>query len=107
MQKLPEVSDRKKERRMHKEKGTSRQEEKVHSLSGSDCRSENTLLNWWKTPRIRFWTKRWLVLSLVAVLSVNSILKWNYELKQWTSTNLQKRLTIVEAIKYQMRTNIY
>ena len=44
MQKLPEVSDRKKERRMRKEKGTSRQEEQTHSLWGSDRRSDNTLL---------------------------------------------------------------
>ena len=44
MQKLPEVSDRKKERRMRKEKGTSRQKEDAHSLSGSDSRSDNTLL---------------------------------------------------------------
>ena len=33
MQKLPEVSDRKKGRRMGKEKGTSRQKEEAHSLS--------------------------------------------------------------------------
>ena len=33
MQKFPEVSDRKKERRMRKEKGTSREEEEAHSLS--------------------------------------------------------------------------
>ena len=33
MQKLPEVSDRKKGRRMRKEKGTSRQKEEAHSLS--------------------------------------------------------------------------
>ena len=44
MQKLPEISDRKKGRRMRKEKGTSRQEEEAHSLSGSDRRSDNTLL---------------------------------------------------------------
>ena len=44
MQKLSEVSDRKKGRRMRKEKGTSRQEEGAHSLSGSDQRSDNTLL---------------------------------------------------------------
>ena len=44
MQKLPEVSDRKKERRMHKEKGTSRLEEVAHSLSGSDLWSNDTLL---------------------------------------------------------------
>ena len=44
MQKLPEVSDRKKGRRMRKEKVTSRQEEEAHSLSGSDRRSDNTLL---------------------------------------------------------------
>ena len=36
MQKLPEVSDRKKGRHMHKEKGTSRQKEEAHSISGSD-----------------------------------------------------------------------
>ena len=34
MQKLPEASDRKKGRRMRKEKGTSRQKEETHSLSG-------------------------------------------------------------------------
>ena len=44
MQKLPEVSDRKKGRRMRKEKGTSRQKDEAHSLSGSDRRSDNTLL---------------------------------------------------------------
>ena len=44
MQKLLDVLDRKKGRRMRKEKGTSRQEEQAHSLSGSDQRSNNTLL---------------------------------------------------------------
>ena len=44
MQKLPEVSDRKKGQHMRKEKGTSQQEEEAHSLSGSDQRSDNTLL---------------------------------------------------------------
>ena len=44
MQKLPEVPDREKGRRMRKEKGTSQQEEEAHSLSGSDWRSDNTLL---------------------------------------------------------------
>ena len=44
MQKLPEVSDREKGQRMRKEKGTSRQEEEAHSLSGSDQQSDNTLL---------------------------------------------------------------
>ena len=44
MQKLPEISDRNKGRHMRKEKGTSRQEEEAHSLSGSDQRSYNTLL---------------------------------------------------------------
>ena len=33
MQKLPEAPDRKKGRRMRKEKGTSRQKEEAHSLS--------------------------------------------------------------------------
>ena len=33
MQKLPAASDRKKRRRMRKEKGTSRQKEEAHSLS--------------------------------------------------------------------------
>ena len=33
MQKLPEVSDRKKGRRMRKEKGAFRQKEEAHSLS--------------------------------------------------------------------------
>ena len=33
MQKLPEASDRKKGRRMHKEKGTSQQKEEAYSLS--------------------------------------------------------------------------
>ena len=41
---LPEVSDWKKGRRIHKEKGISRQEEEAHSLSGSDRQSDNTLL---------------------------------------------------------------
>ena len=44
MQKLPEVSDRKKGRRMRKERGTSVQEEQAHTHSGSDRRSDNTLL---------------------------------------------------------------
>ena len=44
MQKLSEVSVRKKGQRGRKEKGTSRQEEEAHSLSGSDRRSDNTLL---------------------------------------------------------------
>ena len=44
MQNLPEVFDRKKGRHMRKEKGTSRQEEEAHSLSGSDRRSDDTLL---------------------------------------------------------------
>ena len=44
MQKLPEVSDKKKGLRMGKEKGTSRRGEQTHSLSGSDWRSDNTLL---------------------------------------------------------------
>ena len=48
MQKLTEVSERKKGRRMHKEKGTSRQEEDAHSLSGRDRRSDNTLLTGWR-----------------------------------------------------------
>ena len=43
MQKLQEVADRKKGRRMRKEKGTSRQEEEAHSLSGSDRRSDTFL----------------------------------------------------------------
>ena len=41
MQKLPEVSDRKKGRRMRKEKGTSRQKEEAHSLSANDRRIDN------------------------------------------------------------------
>ena len=57
-------------------------------------------------PQICLWTKRWLVLSLVAAHLANSIPKWNYEPKHWTSTNSQKRLTIAETLKYQMRTNI-
>ena len=44
MLKLPKVSDRKKGRRMRKEKGTSEQEEQAHSLSGSDQRIDNPLL---------------------------------------------------------------
>ena len=44
MQKLPKVSDRKKGRRMRKGKGTSRQEQEAHSLSGNDRPSDNTLL---------------------------------------------------------------
>ena len=45
MQKLPEDSDRKEGRRMRKEKGTPQQKKEVHSLSGSDRQSDNTLLN--------------------------------------------------------------
>ena len=44
MQKLPEASDRKKGRRMRKEKRTSRQKEEAHSLSASDQWSDNTWL---------------------------------------------------------------
>ena len=44
MQKLPEISVRKKGRRKRKEEGTSRQEEQAYSLSGSDRRFDNTLL---------------------------------------------------------------
>ena len=44
MQKLPEVSDRKKGRRMRKEKGISRQKKEARSLSGCDRRSDNILL---------------------------------------------------------------
>ena len=61
MQKLPEVSDRKKVRRMRKEKRSSRQEEDAHSLSGSDQRSDNTLLTGGR--------RHALVLSPVAALS--------------------------------------
>ena len=43
MQKLLEASDRKKGRRMRKEKGTSRQKEELFSFS-SDQRSDNSLL---------------------------------------------------------------
>ena len=38
MQKLPEASDRKKGRRMRKEKGTSRQKEEAHSFSAGTSR---------------------------------------------------------------------
>ena len=41
MQKLPEASDRKKGRRMRKEKGTSRQKEEAHSLSAVTDRGDN------------------------------------------------------------------
>ena len=45
MQKLPEVSDKKKGRCMRKEKGDlSTGGEQTHSLSGSDRRIDNTLL---------------------------------------------------------------
>ena len=88
MQKLPEVSDRKKRRRMRKEKGTSRQKEEAHSLSGSDQQSDNILLTS-GTPRVRLWTTRWLVFPLVALVSVNNMPKYksyemdlsNYKLK--------------------------
>ena len=43
MQKLPEASDRKRGRRMCKEKGTSWQDEGAHSLSGSDRRVDTLL----------------------------------------------------------------
>ena len=43
MQKLPEISDRKKGRRMRKEKGSFLQEE-APLFSGSDRQSDNTLL---------------------------------------------------------------
>ena len=38
MQKLPEASDRKKERRMRKEKGTPRQKEEAHFFSAVTSR---------------------------------------------------------------------
>ena len=57
MQKLPEVSDRKKGRRMCKEKRTARQKKEAHSLSGSDQRSDSILLTGW-TPRVCLWTTR-------------------------------------------------
>ena len=44
MQKLPEVSDKKKGRRMRKEKGTTWQKEEAHFLSGSNRRNDNALL---------------------------------------------------------------
>ena len=44
MQKLPDISNRKKGIRMRKEKGTSQQKEEAHSLSGSDRWSDNILL---------------------------------------------------------------
>ena len=44
MQKLPEVSYRKKERRMCKEIRTFQRNEEAHSLSGCERRSDNTLL---------------------------------------------------------------
>ena len=82
MQKLPEASDRKKGRRMRKEKGTSRQKKEAHSLFSSDRRSDNTLLTS-GTPRVRLWTTCWLVLSLVALVLVNSMPKYkSYEMDQ-------------------------
>ena len=52
-------------------------------------------------PCIRLWMMHWLVLSLVAPVSVNSMPKYetyeidlsNYELKHWTWKKSQKRLT--------------
>ena len=82
MQKLPEVSDRKKGQRLRKEKGTSRQKEEAHSFSASDQWSDSTLLTS-GTTRIRLWTLRWLVLSIVALVSVNSMPKYkSYEMDQ-------------------------
>ena len=69
MQKLPEASDRKKGRRMHKEKGTTRQKEENHFLFSNDRQVVVTL-------RVRHWTTRWLVFSLVAPVSVNSLPKY-------------------------------
>ena len=80
MQDLPEVSERKKGRRTRKEKGTSRQKEVAHYFLVSDQRSENTLLTN-GTPRVRLCTKRWLVLSLVELVSVYNMLKYkSYEM---------------------------
>ena len=79
MQKLPEASDKKKGRRIRKENGTSRQKEEAHSFSDSDQRSANTLLTA-GTPRVRLWTTRWLVLSLVALVYQNiKATKWTYQ----------------------------
>ena len=44
MQKLPEVSNRKKGWRMCKEKGTSQQKKEAHFSFSSDQQSDNTLL---------------------------------------------------------------
>ena len=100
MQKLPEVSDRKKGRRMRKEKGPLDKRRTVPLFQAVTSGSDNTLLTS-GTPRARLWTTRWLVLSLVALVSVNNIPKYksyekdlsNNKLKHWTWTNSQKRLT--------------
>ena len=65
---------------MRKEKGTSRQKEEAHSLFSSDQWSDNTLLIS-GTARVRLWMTRWQVLSLVALVSVNSMPKYkSYEM---------------------------
>ena len=46
LQKLPEVPDRKKGRRMRKEKSDLPTGEQALSLSGSDRRIDNTIANW-------------------------------------------------------------
>ena len=82
---------------MCKEKGTSRKKEEAHPLSGSDQWIDNTLLTS-GMPRVCLWMTHCLVLSLVALLSVNSMPKYksyemdqsNYELKHWTWTNTTK-----------------
>ena len=114
MQKIPEISDRKKGRRMRKDKGISWQKEEAHPLSVSDQRSDNTLLTS-GTLRVRLWTTRRLVLSIVALVSVNSMLKYkSYEMDPWiTNKNTGLGQTpksnghIVKDLKYQMRTHIY
>ena len=95
MQKLPEISDWKKGRRMRKKKGPPDQRRKLTLF-------EQWPANWQHlhlptasgSQRGRFKAPRWANLSLVAPVFVKSMPKYkNYELKHWTWTNFQKRLT--------------
>ena len=76
MQKLPDAFDRKKRWRMRKKKGPPEKRRKLILFQAVTDEVTHHLANWWKTPRIRLWTKRWLVLSLVAALSINSMPKY-------------------------------
>ena len=71
MQKLPEVSDKKKGPRMRKEKGDLPTRGAGWFSFRQWPANWQHLADWWQA-----WTRRWLVLSPVAALSVNSMPKY-------------------------------